>query len=214
MGKLLLSCIFAITACLVASAPWGIHTQAMNTELLKALDLEGRNGVIVLSINDGSPAKTVLEQGDVILGLNGKKIHSPQEFDALAKITKFGEIVHLLIKPKNAPITTVNFIPAKIPELSVESIDDKILGNVEVEQTAGGVVVKRANGEGLLQTADKIIEINNQKIERINDLKNALKTNDKSLSIALNRRGAQIVQSFAINDQGNSFFSQTIVTEP
>ncbi len=214
MAKLLLGCIFSILACLAASAPWGVHTQAMNAELIKALDLVGENGVIVLSVDNESAAKGVLEQGDVILGVNGRKIHSPQEFDALAKITKFGEIVHLLIKPKNAPITTVNFIPAKIPELSLESIDDKILGNVELEQTADGVTVRRANSEGLLQTADKIIEINNHRIRKISDLKNALKTNDKSLSIVLDRRGAQIVQSFAVNDMGNSFFSQTIVTEP
>ena len=92
------------------------------------------------------------------------------------------------------------------------AIDDQILGSIEIEQRADGMMVVAIHRQGLLQLEDRIIEINNHKIQRVEDVSQALAANDKSLSIVIDRNGARIVQSFAVDGNGSFFSSQTIIS--
>lgn len=212
MIKLILSCVFIIFTYLhAASSWWGIHTQIMNKDMLESCGLVGERGIIVTSIDDESPAKGIVQRGDVITEVGGKKISTLQELNAFKETSISDKPVHVKVWRGNG-FLDVSFNPRKEAGSITEELNDKILGNVVIGQMTNGVVVNRVNGEGLLQEGDKIVEVNNQKIQKVKDVKKALQKDDRSLSIVLDRKGTQIVQSFAVNNQG-SFFSQTIISE-
>lgn len=191
-----------------ASNPWwGIQVQPMNRDMLESCGLQGDKGTIVVFVDEGSPAKNLIRQGDVILEVNHKKIGFPQ--DLAADQPSNPKSIQVKLWRKNKEIKG-RFVPQR-NQPTKNNIDDKILGNVEINAMPDGIVVAKVNRQGLLQTGDILLEINNRKIQNIADVFDALKANNQSLSIALDRKGARIVQSFAINDQG-SFFSQTIIS--
>lgn len=210
MIKLMVSYALMVFACLMASSTWGIHTQVMSKELLESCGLANGNGVIVTSVDDESLAKDRLERGDVITEINGKKLHTPQDLNFLEETLVSGQPVNAKVWRRNA-FVNVQFIPVETPRSAFETIDDPILGNVKITQITSGVVVSKVNRQGVLQEGDKILEVNNLKIKKVKDIKKALDADPKGLSIALDRKGAQIVQSFAIGNEG-SFFSQTIIS--
>lgn len=210
MIRVMLGYALITFACLMASSPWGIHTQAMSKELLDSCGLNANSGVIVISVDDESPAKGLVKRGDVITEINNRKLQTPRELNFLGKTALLGKPVNVKVWRKNAFID-VHFTPIVTSEPTFAAINDPILGDVKLIQTKDGVMVSKVNRQGLFQKGDKILEINNQKIMKASDVKKALEADKASLSIALDRKGAQIVQSFSVNNKG-SFFSQTIIS--
>ena len=97
------------------------------------------------------------------------------------------------------------------PELTIQNIDHKLLGNVQFEQTPKGVIVKQAGNSGLFQEGDKIILLNKKKIKMLREIEKVLKSSEDSLSVTVDRKGIKISQSFS-NRDGGSFFSQSIIS--
>ncbi len=190
---------------------WGIQVQAMTPEMLEGSGLEDKNifGVIVTSFADGSPAKGTLKQGDVIIEVNGQKLSTPEELDFFEKTSILGEPTSLKVWRDNS-LQTVNLTPIKEPASTVQEVDNKLLGSVQFEENADGVIVKQAGENGLFQEGDRVIAINKKKIKSTKDIETALKKTGKGLSVTVNRNGMQLSQSFSAGD-GGSFFSQSII---
>lgn len=190
---------------------WGVHAQIMDLELLDACGLKDQNvsGVILTSIDEGSPASGILQKGDVIIEVNNQKLSTPEELDFFEKTSILNEIVNIKIWRDNS-FQNVNLIPAQEPQTTIQNVDNEILGQVQFEQTQNGVIVKQPNASGLFQKGDKVLEINKKKIKTIQDIERSSKASGDALSVVIDRNGMQIFQSFSERD-GGSFFSQTIV---
>lgn len=207
MMKFFVSSFFVFfLACAHATSAWyGIQVQSMNADLRDSCGLTEPRGIIVVSIDPSSPANQVLQKGDVILTINNFDINKTQDLG----LFKSAKLLHLDIW-RDRKLIKRDFSIFERP-LS-RNIDHNILGNVDLKRTSTGVEVIVVNRPGLLRQGDKIIEINNQKITTIEDVPSALKVSEKSLSIALERNGARIVESLAINENGSFFSSQTIIS--
>lgn len=73
----------------------GVTTQSIDGQLREGLDYRG-NGVLVNRVAEGSPAERAgLRQGDVIVGLNGAKIDSPEELLMRVREARVGDRVRL-----------------------------------------------------------------------------------------------------------------------
>jgi len=75
----------------------GIYSQALTPELREGLDYQG-DGVLVNRIVEGSPAERAgLEKGDIILGVGGTRVDSPEELADAIQSHEAGEAVSLRI---------------------------------------------------------------------------------------------------------------------
>jgi S1-C subfamily serine protease len=184
----------------------------MTPNMLESCGLEDKNlfGVIVNEIDSSSPAKSVLKHGDVIVEVNGQKLSTPEELDFFEKTSSLEEEVTLKIWRENS-LQDARFIPIKEPKSSTQEVDNKLLGNVQFEQTPNGVIVKQAGNSGLFQEGDKVIALNKKKIKKLREIEKALKSTDGTLSVTVERKGIKISQSFS-NRDGGSFFSQSIIS--
>lgn len=190
---------------------WGVYVQAMTPDLLESCGLKDRNifGVILTSFADGSPAGTVLKQGDVITEVNGQKLSTPEELDFFEKTSILGEPSNLKVWRDNS-LQNVSLTPVKEPAATIQEVDNKLLGNVQFEESSHGVIVKQAGDNDLFQEGDLVIAINKKKIKTTKDIDTALKKTSKGLSVTVNRNGMKLSQSFTAGD-GGSFFSQSII---
>jgi len=82
----------------VTRAYIGVQIQAIDETMAKALGMKRPEGVLVQSIVKGSPAESAgLEQGDVILKADGKKISQPNELQILVANKQPGDEVTLTV---------------------------------------------------------------------------------------------------------------------
>jgi serine protease Do len=113
-----------ITTGKVARGYLGINIQALTPELAKEFHLpDESSGVLVGGVSPDSPAgRAGLEEGDVILDVNGKKVSDPQNLQLLVSQTAPGTKVNLRVlhsepgaKPAEKTVgVTLGELPAEV----------------------------------------------------------------------------------------------------
>jgi serine protease Do len=88
---------------------WGLQVRDITPDIAQQLGLSNTKGVVVSGVKPDSPAAEAgLQQGDVVLEINHKKVASADEFAALAKDTQKGKnSALLLVQRGNATMYTV-----------------------------------------------------------------------------------------------------------
>lgn len=181
----------------------GIYFQELTEESIKTLDLKNITyGMLVNQVFDDSPAeKAGILAGDVVLEVDGKKIHTsgdmvitignlPPGTKIQLKISRNGEI-------KNVPVTlgsrdetqTASSVPEEngsafekygfeLSELTATARD-----KYKIDKNISGVLVLKINPSGIskeagLQAGDVITKINNKPIKNLEDVEKILKNNE------------------------------------
>jgi serine protease Do len=76
----------------------GIHVQNLTPELKKNLDMPKRvTGVVIIDIEDGTPADRTLMKGDVIMEVDKKTINNTKDFDTAVSSIMSKQTILLLI---------------------------------------------------------------------------------------------------------------------
>jgi serine protease Do len=93
------------------SRPWlGVAVQDMTPELAKYFNIDMKNGAVVGYIASGSPAeKAGIQQGDIIIEMDKKKVTNSQELVNAIGTTKIGEKHEFLIL-RDGQMKTVSVI--------------------------------------------------------------------------------------------------------
>jgi len=169
----------------------GLVPQEITPELQKALDLSVDKGVIVSSIQSGSPADQVgLRRYDVILQVNGQKVESEDAFRRMVADVSPGTTVQLQIlrdgktlnvsprlSERNASLT-----PSAIPEKPLENkfgivvhdLNSQLRDDYRIEEDTKGLLVLNvtsgspADDAGLAK-GDVISEVNKKPIGNSTD---------------------------------------------
>lgn len=82
----------------VAHAYIGIQMRALDKQLASYLGYSGSQGIVVVSVQPGSPAeKAGLQMRDIVLELNHKKLSDPDEVRAAIAKLKVGDKITLLV---------------------------------------------------------------------------------------------------------------------
>lgn len=77
----------------------GMTVQNLTEELAGSFGYEGENGVVVSSVEPGSPAaQSDIKEGDLIKEVNREKINDVKEFRNALKQTEKGKDILLLIR--------------------------------------------------------------------------------------------------------------------
>jgi serine protease Do len=76
----------------------GVHIDAVTPQQASALKLANSNGAVITDLDrDGPACKAGLKEQDVIVGLNGSKIESPEQLGNMIHVTQPGKTVILTV---------------------------------------------------------------------------------------------------------------------
>jgi serine protease Do len=186
----------------------GITAQDMDDKLARYLNVPGKKGVIVKSVEPQSPAeKAGLQEGDILLSLGNKKIDSVDDYESVAKSLAAGDTMQTELWRNGQKETRTVKTEVFPPELA-ESLALKLLG-IEVEDltpknrrsyrisTQAGVMISSIKPESYLarigaEAGDVIRQIDEYPIENREDFKKAVvKFRQKNSVVLLLQRGDQ-----------------------
>jgi serine protease Do len=195
--------------------PWiGAAGQAVTAELAEGFGLDRPGGVIVSKVYAHGPAATAgLEVGDVVLAVNGREVVDPAGLRFRIATLKTGGTAELTVlrgtsrlelpvalqpapeQPKRevsmldgeqplAGATVMNLSPAVAEELG---LDDQWDGGVIVAEVERGSYARRLG----LTRGDLLLQIGDQKIDSVKDLRAALAAQPRRWRITI-RRGDDV----------------------
>jgi len=198
--------------------PWlGAKLQDVTPEIAESLGLKRPSGALVASAAaDGPAAKSGIKTGDLIVSIDGTAIDDANAFDyrfatkplggtAEIGVVRHGKEMAFQVALQTAPDEPREqieikshspFLGTTVANLSPALADDLRLDT----QTRGVVIVAVADGSEAqslgFQKGDIVVSVNNQKIERSNDLDRITRTGGRQWRITINRGGQQITVMF------------------
>ena len=185
----------------------GVGIQPVTQELAKSFNLPEASGVVVVQVEQGSPAdRAGLRQGDVILAFNGNKIEDANVLPRLVAATKPGEKANLEVF-RNGKRERVNITVGESPNETTASAGGKpevkpaaeALGLAvselppEGRKALGvdyGLVVQEVSPNGAaarspLQPGDVIVAVGQDRFKSIEEFKKLVERHKKGDSVAL-----------------------------
>jgi serine protease Do len=171
----------------------GVGVYDINEDFIKLLNLESKKGAVVNTVDPGSPAdKAGLKRYDVIIEIDGKPIEDGDDLQFKVAEIKPGTKVDLTIirdgKEKTIPVkiiekessvgTEPNSFSGKDIGLKVQEMTSSIARRYGYQTEEGLIITEverysEADRKGL-ETGDIILEVNRQKVDRIEDLEKIL----------------------------------------
>jgi serine protease Do len=166
----------------------GVSVQEVTPELAKSFGLKENKGALVAEVFKGTPAeKAVIEQGDIILGFNGKDVNDSKELPRMLASTPVGEKATIKLQHNGSTIERTVKV-GEMEEENTERAEDtshKSLGitvqdvTPEIAQELGlekddGVVVAGVEpgspaADAGIQTGDVIKSVNQKPVKDVAD---------------------------------------------
>ncbi len=193
----------------------GVRIQTVTKDIADVEKLDEPRGALVASVAENSPSdKGGIKAGDIILEFDGKKINEMSELPRIVAETEVGKKVNLKVWRNKREITkeiilgrletsedfkSQGLVTEKPKEDAIDGLKIKVrlLNKDDVKErnlpknTTGLVItqIDKDSPVNYLQVNNIIVEAQKKKINTIGDLDNivklALKSNDKSLLIAI-----------------------------
>ena len=166
----------------------GVSVQEVTPELAKSFNLKDTRGALVAEVFKGTPAeKAGIEQGDIILGFNGRDVSNSKELPrmlastpvgekAMIKLQRNGSIIERTVKvgemeEENAELAEDT--THKSLGITVQDVTPEIAQELGLEKDAGVVViavepVSPASDAGI-QPGDVIRSVNQKPVRNVAD---------------------------------------------
>lgn len=193
----------------------GIGVQPVTSDLAAGLNLKDVRGVLVNSVEPGSPADQAgLRSGDVITAIDGTAVNDPNTLRNRIASTSPGTEVTLTVlrngREQQMRARLASLSPTKQsnqtpPEgssggrgqlgVSVEPLTPEVAKQLGLRSASQGVVVSEIDplgpaAEAGIQAGDVILEVNRQPVRSAADIKTALQRSPSSPALLLiNRNG-------------------------
>jgi Do/DeqQ family serine protease len=192
----------------VIQAWLGILVQDLDAELAAYMNVPGKKGVVIKSVETGSPAREAgLNNGDIILSIANKTIDSAGEYWATVKTVAAGDIVsaqiwkdkktqQVSIKTRVYPMELADDLAYRLLGIKIESVTPKTRKKFRL-QTSKGVVISEINSSSYLsrigaRPGDVIRQIDDYRVADSQDFKKAIiKFRQKNSIVLLLQRGDQ-----------------------
>ncbi|MGY8666878.1 DegQ family serine endoprotease [Bradyrhizobium sp. UFLA05-109] len=194
--------------------PWlGARLQGVTPDIAESLGLRSPTGALVASVVPNGPAaKAGLKASDLIVAIDGQAVDDLNAFDyrlatrpiggtAQLDVQRAGKPIKLTVQLETAPDTGRNeiVITARSPfqGAKISTITPAVADELHLDADTEGVVITEigddttAAGVGF-QKGDIILSVNNQKIDKTNDLEKVAGASSRLWRITLVRGGQQI----------------------
>ena len=185
----------------------GVYIQELTRDLAESFGIDQGNGILVAQVMEDSPAAAAgLQQGDVILELNGEKVENVGSFRNDISLTAPGTEVELLVLRDGEEITVDATIGAmetdqqgrpvssdELPELGMrlQPLTQELAQQFGYEDSEGVLVAAVEPGspaaEAGIRRGDLIEEVNRTDVSSPQDVKQALRDSGKKTVLLLVR---------------------------
>jgi len=186
----------------------GIIVQDMDEKLAGYLNVGAKKGVIVTMVEAQSPAeKAGVEESDIILSIEKKRISSVDDYEAVTKMLAAGDALHaelwrggekktVTIRTRLFPLELAEDLAFKLLGISVDDLtqDNRRLYDVSASQGVVIVKIKKQSYLGHIgaEPGDVIRQIDDYNIQDKEDFKKAMiKYRLKNSVVLLLQRGGQ-----------------------
>ena len=200
----------------VRRAMLGVGIQPVTSDLATAMNLTEARGVLINSVEAGSPAEHAgLQVGDVIIALNGASVNDPNTLRNQIASTAPGTEVTLTIlrngkeKQVHARLGLLESKGEAAPEqqgtdsheqlgINVEPLTPEIATQMGLPRGTQGLVVQDVDpsgpaAEASLKPGDVILEVNRRGVRSVAEMRAALaKSGSRPLLLLVNRAGRNI----------------------
>lgn len=192
----------------------GIRPQALTNDMAEYFGLESTDGVLIAQVEPDTPAdRAGLEQGDVIIEFNNKKIKKVDQFRILAAEANPGEKIDVVVVRDNSK----KKIEIKIGErktdiaernieddaedisplflgVGLQTLQDEFREALELPSDVDGVIVTSVQrgtpaAEAGLRRGDVIVEIDRKHIENLDDFRKVMDDYDEDRVMVVIYRG-------------------------
>jgi serine protease Do len=188
----------------------GVSIQEMTPGLAKSMGLKEAKGALVAQVVPGSPAeKAGIEQGDVIVGFDGKEVAESKDLPRIVastpvgksvtvKFSREGKVLDRQVKLGEMEEKGVEMSKApsshKALGIAVQNLTPEIAKELGVKKGSGVVVTQvepgSAAAEAGIQTGDVIQEVNRKPVKNVEDfVQKVEKAKDKDSVLLLIQRG-------------------------
>jgi Do/DeqQ family serine protease len=194
--------------------PWlGAKLQTITSEIAENLGLKRPSGALVAGVSPGGPAaRSGLKTGDVVVAIDGQAVDDPNAFEyrfmtkplgrtAQLGVLRAGKETRLTIALETAPETPRDevVIRARSPFAGVKAanLSPALADELRLESSAEGVVIVDVAGGSLAQNfgfqrGDRVLSVNNERIQRTRDLERAAGQQNRMWRITIERGGKQV----------------------
>jgi serine protease Do len=191
----------------------GISFQPLTDDLAGAFGIDGKEGVVVASVESGSPAdKGGIETGDVIVSIAGRDLDNPRHLPSIVAGLKPGQDVEVEVirdgKRKELTVeigempgelagrTSTGELRSKLG-FEVEELTDEHRKKLDAEDVSGVVVTDvspESPASGVLRAGDIIVEVNRDRVRDVDEFARATKDigSGDNLLLRVYRRGAWV----------------------
>ena len=181
----------------------GVSVQALNPELAQAFNVNWREGVVVVEVDDGSPAqKAGIAAGDLVLKVNDRDIKRLVDFQSESAVLMVGDTAHMTVLRGGVRKTVALPISAEtLEQQKGEHIDTRLKGVAlqnfrEAGQAASesGVLVTDVDSgsqayEFGLRPGDVIVAVNRRATRNLADLTDGVRRSADQLLLRVYRAG-------------------------
>jgi len=197
----------------------GVSVQNLTPELAKQFGVESGGGALVGEVVKGSPAeKAGIKRGDVIVGLNGRKVEDSGHLRNMAASTKVGSHLKLdIIRDKSRMTVDVEVgeqpkeaqagqggaetpeTPSALTGVTLQDLTPEMIDKLGLDKDVAGVVVITVEqgsiaDEAGLARGDVILSINKKPVKNTKNY-NAIVAKlkkDEPVLLLINRQGAAL----------------------
>ena len=192
----------------------GVQIQAIDESIAKALNLDNKEGALIVSVVEDSPAdKAGLEEDDIIIKVDNKIIKSDKDLMRTVSSKHPGDFTNFTIIREDQRLR----ISVTLGERPTNGEMDSNNQNQQSESDLLGIKVSNTkNGEGVkivsiengssahqngLIVSDIILKIARNKINSVEDYENIIKqySTGDVIMIRIQRNGNQSIRAFNIN---------------
>ena len=160
----------------------GIEAQALTPELAEKLKLGDRTGVLVTSVEKGSPAKNAgIKRSDVIESINEQLTPNLSAFNSITRLLEKGQTISVqLIRNRNRVDVSLSIRELqwsyKVPGwgINIEHLDRKAAQKFRQLGVLVTKIERRSALAELLEQGDLLYRINNSVIRSIEDFKRSI----------------------------------------
>jgi Do/DeqQ family serine protease len=186
----------------------GITVQNMDESLARYLKVQGDKGIVIKTVEPKSPAKKAgMQESDIILSLDNKKINSIDDYKSITKSIAAGDTLHAMlwrngkkhdvaINTKVYPLELAEDLAFRLLGIRVEDLTKKKRKAYRI-YAREGVLISRIKKNSYLdhigaQPGDVIRQIDDYTIQTSEDFKKAvIKSRLKNTIVLLVQRGEQ-----------------------
>jgi serine protease Do len=189
-----------------------VRPQEITRELAEASDLGDAKGIIIASVETGTPAdKAGIKPGDVVTSFAGTPITGVAQFRrVVAGVTPGDKVEVRIVRDGHAKVLTAvleerrdTFVadePAEEEEettwfgLNVVELDDPMLAELEIPAEAGVFVISveggSPSGNAGMAPGDVIVRIGDRDVENMDDYRSIMKNlegREKAIAVMIQR---------------------------